>query len=390
MKMMTPNFQSYCLYAAMIVYGCFSSPTPDIIGAPEILIALLLLLSVRIDKSITIDARGIGFLYGISIPILFGILNGHSSGDMTRDIIPFFFFMLPLFLGATAAHNTDNFLKCLAGLGIVFSCRTIFAYQSILFDPNMWGHSAPMDLLYLANSPEVLFSALYCIGRGGEMSFIKGARFKGMIVTLLSVLPVMAMALMAQRAGIGSVILYICLGLGVIFYHHPKRGILLSACVAILIGLLGWGMGPAFITIWQKTEMVGLNARTEEWGAVFDILSKDGLTLLFGEGWGGRIDNPAVGGLNVNFTHSLISSLLLKTGLFGSLVIMAACFSPVIRAIQHIFPLRMNKRDFIMLGAALFPFLISVGLYASYKSLGFGLILLVFFIFPIRKLEKTH
>ncbi len=47
-------------------------------------------------------------------------------------------------------------------------------------------------------------------------------------------------------------------------------------------------------------------------------------------------------------------------------------------------------RDFILLGAVIFPFIISVFLYASYKSLGFGLILLIFSVFSNRKLEKNN
>ncbi|OFW90161.1 MAG: hypothetical protein A3B66_03720 [Alphaproteobacteria bacterium RIFCSPHIGHO2_02_FULL_46_13] len=388
MKYLTPSVQSYCLCLAMIVYGVFSSPTPDTIGLPEIVVAILLSLSFRlIFESNTIFSWAV-LGYGLSIPTLVAMINGNVPSDIIRDIVPFFYLMMSIFLGWVALTYPQRFLICLAGIGIMFSVRTIFAYQQILLTPALWGQGPPADLLYLANSPEVLFSALYCIAEGGR-NMMRGDRWlKGILIAMLSILPIIAMALMTQRAGVGAVMIYILIAVCLITYHRPKWGMIFGLLL-LAAGVVVWPVfEPVLFLLRQKTEIVGLNARTQEWSAVLTILSDGWGNLLFGEGWGGRIENPAVGGLNVNYTHSLVSSLLLKTGLVGAVAILTACLWPVFRALKG--QLAQKPRfDLAILGAALFPLLISVFLYASYKSLGFGLILLVFFIFPIRKLEKN-
>jgi hypothetical protein len=387
MKYLTPSVQSYCLSMAMIVYGVFSSPTPDAIGVPEIIMAILLCLSFRLiaESSRTLSWVVLG--YGVSIPTLVAMINGNNPSDMIRDIIPFFYLMMTVFLGWIALTYPQRFLMCLAGIGIIFSVRTILAYQQIILTPALWGQGPPADLLYLANSPEVLFSALYCISEGGR-NMMSGGSMKGIVIAMLSILPIIAMALMTQRAGVGAVMIYIFIAVCFVTYHRPKWGMIFGLLL-LVGGVAVWPVfEPVLFLLRQKTEIVGLNARTQEWSAVLTILSDGWSNLLFGEGWGGRIENPAVGGLNVNYTHSLVSSLLLKTGVVGAISILTVCLWPVVRSLKGQLT-QKPKFDLAIMGAALFPLLISVFLYASYKSLGFGLILLVFFIFSHRKLEKN-
>lgn len=389
MKFLTPSVQSYCLYGAMMMYGVLSSPTPDSIGVAEILVGLLLCLSLRVIPQ---GQTNISFLvlgYGLSIPLVLALINGHQMADIVRDMIPFFYLVIPVFLLWVGQHNPERFLNFFAAIGITFSIRTVLAYQPILLNPSLWGQGPPADLLYLANSPEVLFSALYCIGQGGRHLLMAGQRAKGICIALLSLIPVVAMALMTQRAGIGAVVIYIVTALCCLTYIRPKWGCALAVLISVFMMATWPVFEPVLLLLMQKTEIVGLNARTQEWAAVTDVVSNGWTNLLFGEGWGGRLENPAVGGLNVNYTHSLVSSLLLKTGIIGTLVILTGCLWPVIKS-WRLMLAEKRSADLMILGAALCPFLISVFLYASYKSLGFGLILLVFFIFPIRKLEKIQ
>ena len=326
--------------------------------------------------------------YGLTLPILIGLVVGHSAKDLVRDIIPFVFLFMPLFLGWITNIRPKIVIGSVALIGIIFSLRTFYVYRDILFMPSLWGQGPPTDLLYLANSPEVLFSCLVCLGYGGKMMVERASRLKGFMLILISFIPLVAMALMMQRAGIGAVIIYILLALIFLLYTRPKIPIYFMIGICAMLAL-GWPyIGIVFQTLWQKTELVGLNARAEEWRAVMQILSQNPVALFLGIGWGGQFENPAVGGLTVNYTHSLISSLLLKTGILGTLIILLGCFSPVVKGGIAFLTDRFS-RDFILMGAVIFPFMISVFLYASYKSLGFGLILLVFSIFLNRKLEKN-
>lgn len=388
MKFLSPPFQFYCLIFAVMIYACFSSPTPDGFGVAEILVALGLLLACRVTDVKDQINLWVALGYGLTVPTLFALIEGHQSGDILRDMIAFLYMLLAILFVWIGRDFTKSFLNLLALLGIIFSVRTILSYHVILFQPAMWGHVPPTDLLYLANSPEVLFSALYCIGTGGKYLISKGQRFRAILYLLAACLPMVAMALMTQRAGIGAVFIYSAVALMALIYRRPQAGMVLILIALAIVTTLTPIFGVAFETIWKKTEMVGLNARSEEWGAVFDVLSEDWVSMLFGEGWGGRLDNPAVGGLNVNYTHSLVSSLLLKTGVVGSLIILIGCLYPVFVALRSVWRGR-NPSEWVIIGAALLPLLISIFLYASYKSLGFGLILLVFFIFPMRKLERN-
>ncbi len=394
----------------MIIYGCFSSPTPDAVGISEALVALLLCLSFRVHfrdlQTSSFYLPWAIFCYGLSIPTVLGLINGHHLGDMIRDMISFFYVMMPLFLGWIAFFKPQQFLMALTGIGLLFSIRTILSYQEILLIPSSWGQGPPADLLYLANSPEVLFSALYCIGQAGYFLLNPSSlmdRLKGLSIALLGILPIMAMGLMTQRAGIGAVFAYILIGISYVTYHNPRSGAILILS-ALAFGLaLSPILEPLLFLLWEKTNIVGLNARGQEWSVVITILSDGWKTMLLGEGWGGRIENPAVGGLSVNYTHSLISSFLLKTGVIGTIGMLVTIIIPVIKTLKFIFitenrktippdltSINLTRQRLIIIGAGIFPLLISVFLYASYKSLGFGLILLLFFIFPIRKLEKIN
>ena len=89
--------------------------------------------------------------------------------------------------------------------------------------------------------------------------------------------------------------------------------------------MLLWRIGGLFYAnlwdvieaLWNKTRLHGGNMRLAEWRAVLDVIGNNLPSTLFGTGWGGTFSSPAVAEIRVNFTHSLLSSLLLKTGLVG-------------------------------------------------------------------------
>lgn len=375
--------------AALLLYAVFGSPTPDHLGWGEVCMALLLAVSVCLTATDAVYARIAVFalVYGASVPVVTAMIYGHETPSVLRDIVPFLCLFMPLFWGATCRAQPRYVLGCVTSVGLIFSLRTLFLYRDILLTPALWGQGAPRDLLYLANSPEVLFSALICLGIGGHFLIQAVHRRIGVLLLCLAVLPLVAMALMMQRAGIGVVVLSALGGFAIALYHTPKRAIFLAVPVALLIGA-GWPVVTTIIEdMMSKTALVGSNSRLQEWGAVWQIVSADAGSFLFGKGWGAHLENPAVGGLSVNYTHSLLSSLLLKTGVIGSFVILVGSLVLVLRPV---FAKPKDTFSGLVLWAAFCPFVISVLLYASYKSLGFGLILLVFYVFSDRNLEKNN
>jgi len=375
------EWQAVSFALALVLYALTGSPTPDHIGVTEILTGALLLISVSVPviTSMPVPAALL-VIYGFSVPLIVGVASGHAGGAVVRDLIPFGFLLMPLLFRATP------FLPWLvAGVGMAFAVRSLIPYKDTFQHPHLWLGQPPADLLYLANSPEVLFTALFLLGSGLLLVWNRRSLAGGLALTLAAAFPMMAMAVMMQRAGIGCVILAGMVWAAIAFWVRPGRTLLTAAAVCCLLlpfiplieALLG--------TLVLKTELVGLNSRAQEWGRVIELVSQSPWTLLFGLGWGLTFENPAVGNIEVNYTHSLISAMLLKTGLAGVGLMLLYLWILVKQSVPQLF-----RRPILVL-ALLCPLGIGLLFYASYKSLGFGLILLllanpVFY----RKLEKNQ
>lgn len=358
--------------AALILYACFSSPTPDGLGLAECVIALLILLAISIPTPAKMQAPDAAlFLYGMSVPLLTGAVAGHDAGMMLRDLIAFGFLLLPLFFAGTMKEHPRMMTGAVVVIGVMFSVRALIPYQDDLFHPAHWLGRPPRDLLYLANSPEVLFACLYLSGTGAWLMWARRRYMAGLALCLLAALPLLAMSVMMQRAGIGCVLLagFILTGAGL--WLRPARTVLVAGLVLLLAAPFLALAEDILAHLIYKTRLVGLNSRQAEWAAVVHLVEASPFSLLFGRGWGMTFENPAVGNLSVNYTHSLFSALLLKTGLAG--VGLAILYIYVL--IRAAWPGLIRQP--VLLLALLAPLGIGFFLYASYKCLGFGLLLIL-------------
>jgi hypothetical protein len=188
------------------------------------------------------------------------------------------------------------------------------------------------------------------------------------------------MVITLQRAGIGLSFLALAFLLMAACWRRPVRaaGPLMLAVIAVMaFAPVG---GNIVDSLLHKQNLVGTNNRFEETAVVFDSVGASPLSILFGQGWGATLADPAVGGVVVNYTHNFFTTYLLKGGLLG--LVLAAfyigglCF-PLLRL------LRVNPIIAVALGV---PLTIDLTLYASFKSLDFGLILLLAALWP-RKLR---
>lgn len=375
--------QFLLLMAGLALYACVGSPTPDNIGVFEILIGIGLFLSLRPDFILTQPAALLPLIYGLILPGIGGVVSGNHPADMMRDIVPLFFFFLPLFWASHVREHPCLFYMMLTGIGFIFAVRALWAYGDTLLYPARWLGGTPADLLYLANSPEVLMTALFGLCVFFRAALGRGDVKWGFSALLLIPLPLLSMALMLQRAGLGLMALVIMGGIVVVMVKRPYRAlgiILVGSLIALAMVSLWTGIAEGLML---KNRAVGENGRVQEWGMVWRIVTENWTTLLFGMGWGFRFENPAVAGLPVTYTHSLMSFLLLKTGIVGLAVIGGGIITGVLR------PLWKKRPDIWWLIPLILPLFIAVCLYASYKSLGFGLILCAFWGNPLRKLEKT-
>jgi len=379
--------------AALIAYGIGSSPTPDVIGGAEIFTGLALILAAGVWRSahviVSIPRAGwaraaqILLFYGLSVPVLIGVVAGNASGTIVRDMIAFMFLLLPLFmhdLCARKAHYRRPLTVAVVIVGLLFSLRVLAPVFAHATGP-VWYIQPPADPFYLANAPTVLFAALFLGGLAGKELYSGNNARNGVRIVVFSVLaflPLAAMALITQRASIGIVVLSACLLCAIGFWRRPHR-MVMPVLALLLVVWVGWDI-VHFIgqEAARKTAIVGLNMRWAEAMAVAHELVASPLTVIFGKGWGATIASPAVGGVTVNFTHSLITTYWLKTGMVGLFLALVYLFH-----IANILLRLLFARPVLALALA-GPLAIDVLLYASFKSLDFGLILLLVTIYLSR------
>lgn len=382
-------FRFGCLLAALGVYALRGSPTPDNPGWPELLTGSLLLMVVGVSGArhavnISLFTHGrlwqswgkILLLYGLSVPLLMAAIQGSDAGQILRDVLPFLFLLLPVFLidhFEARPRHASYLLVAVIILGFVFALRSLLPfYPFSLLNAGLF--PASEELFYFANAPTVLFAALILLGLSGQ-KIMKASHSQGMSAAaglfVLGLIPLLAMAASSQRATMGAVLLYVVLLSLVAVWKKPAKAVKLL----IVLSLVFWAVFPALAEVAdilsRKTSLVGLNMRTQEALAVWDAVSGNPGYLLFGLGWGGSFHSPAVGGLSVNFTHSLLTSMLLKTGLVGLVLASLYLFSLVNLSGRLLF------RHPVLALALAAPVLIDIFLYASFKSLDFGLILLL-------------
>lgn len=373
---------SLCLCAGFLLYALFSSPTPDQPALYEFFTAITLLsgitfLSVRGWESSRYSFEQMGLIFGVyvfSITVFRGFGEGHDTQAVLRDIVAVSFVFLPLvFIKFADKRELKGILimSCIF-IGTVFSTREISSFGNT-------------ELLYLANSPTVLFTAIFLFGLAVQkMSQV--FTLKNIIVIAvclsLSCVCVTAMGLNLQRAPLALFVIS-AIAMGVV----SMRQSLLPLCIMVigtlfLINYMELPLSFLLFDFLEKQRLSGLNMRLEEAGAVIEHLGQNPMNLLFGLGWGASFSSPAVAGIWVSFTHNFFTALLLKAGLIGVLL-SAVYIGYFIKMLWQVW-----QKDLLLTLALAAPFLIGISLYANYKSLGFGLILSIIALTHHERKEK--
>lgn len=380
-------FRFSCLCAAVLLYGAYGSPTPDSPGWTEAFIGALLLLAVSpaaAFRAIKPDFsapfwRGAGqclLVFGLAVPVALGAWNGHAPRMILRDLVPFLFMLLPVFLAPDIAASPARrawLLLCVLALGTLLAVRAAGGEGPVAFIAPLLGRSEKLH--YLANMPGVLFAATFFAGTAMMLAVRRpapGPLALALLFFFLSLTCLWPVAMTQQRAGIGVFALSLAPVLLLCLRDRPGRTLgLLLPCAALAAIFFRAEIGEVLDTLIRKSEIVGSNRRFAEAGAVWSEIRAHPVALLFGEGWGAQFASPAVAGITVNFTHGLFSSLLLKTGIAG-LVLGLSYVGGILFALFRNF-----RAAPVFVVALAGPVLIDVFLYASFKSLDFGLVLLL-------------
>ncbi len=382
----------YGFLFAVIIYALTGSPTPDHPGLSEVLTGSLILYAAGFTGlkrlfdftspvPIWFHTGRVFLFYCLVVPVLSGVIAGHPVNALLRDILPFLFICMPLFIGDLLIDNRKFciiYISALVFLGVSFAARSFLQFYDDLFSAFSIG---TRELTYFANAPTLLFSALLCAGFGvyhfGFSNRVAGF-IQSALYCLLSLILFLPIIITLQRASVGFGILYVFVIMALVFIYKPKQMLFLGMLIIAAILPFGDVIFPSFDALIIKTANVGTNNRFNEAAAVQNAISDTPFTAIFGIGWGASFHSPAVGEVRVHFTHSLLTTYLLKTGVLGAFLMvfyMGSLFVVWARTLLH--TSFSNIRMIVILLAFIGPFLIDTLLYASFKSLDFGLLLLL-------------
>ena len=374
---------------ALLLYGLFGQPTPDSVGVIEVIIALLLLFGAGAHglSAVFVNAQNAGApsrplwfsagqffaVFGLSVPFFIALAGGADIKEVARDLIAFGFILLPLLyvhLFRDARGFRRLFMFGVVFIGVAFSAR-IFLPLAL---PKFGLPSAVA--LYLTITPAVLFSALYLLAasflriswRRGDVIYNV---FYGFFAALIALLPIFALTYALQRASFAALVVFAVAGLFYILLYRPETALRLVTLLAVLVFAFLPQLQDVIMRLELKHVQVGLNSRGAELQAVLQLGTRDIGHFLFGHGWGALFENPAVGKMQVGYTHNLFSYYFFKTGLIGTALLVfywGAIFRENLRLVRINLPLGLS----LML-----PILISSFFYASHKAFSFGLLLLL-------------
>lgn len=388
------EWRGLAFIAAFALYALWGSPTPNNPDWVEGAIALLLFVAVgwRIAvenftfyKHYKLSrwelAAKILLIYGFTVPVLVGVIQGNDVGVILRDLVAFIFLCLPLFFVRFVAGDKGReriFFYLTLMVGLVFAIRVLVPHFLLFRNTT--------ELLYLANSPLVLMSALFLAGAAGLQIYQKTTLSNlvkaGILISLAS-LPILSMFVDLQRASFAALVLSAVSLSAIGFVKAPKRMVFPFIIMGLGVLIFQDYFLHLISGVGAKTSQVGLNMRAQELQAVWESVSATPLNIILGLGWGSHFASPAVGELNVTYTHSFLTYIFLKTGLVGlglSVIYLYFIFEKLVRVYLRC-PVKGN--------ALIWPFLIPLFLYASHKSFDFGVLLSLIIIMAGAR-EKTH
>ncbi len=380
--------QKSSLFLLGSIYGIFGSSSPDQLSWVECSVFIILMISVGVQGIIT-PFRNVQtiprplfwlfllFIWGTAMGVGMALIHGQNLNWIVRDYASFLMLCLPLFFFYHFSKKDflKNFQYLIFGIGTLFSLRVI----KNLHEKNGQSDTGEIGALYLSISPEILFTAcalsmmfLYFIFLSGNTKIIQKVSFV-CCTLLLTFFSTYVLYRSSMRAGIGAVFFSLsAMSLWAIIYR-PKKSVMLAMIGIVSLVVFQDLLLDKLTPLFEKQREVGLNQRFEEIFVVSQELGSSPITHMIGLGWGAGIESPSSAGLYVNFTHNLFSSLWLKTGLVGVILMMAFCVS-TLRSLSQRVSLK-NHHSFILLTALILCLSVNMLLYGGYKSLGFGLCL---------------
>lgn len=394
------------IWSLSLMLVVFSSPMPKDVGVTEVLIGVGLVLGgfqLLFAGAMSGDAA-LGRYYSlillfviIVIPLFVGLYNGNALKDIARDVLPVMFLTaIPTVLvfavnGKSRRSIQLAIITALLFVGVVssvqFTSGVAKEYGSVsgLVSEMRQGllqlseersetpEVYPLSMVFLkAYDPAVLFSAIFLVGLG----------FKNITcdANLMRVSAVMSIALGLFCAyslvslGLRAHALLMIFSLFIVLINYVSRMKNIKALIiamALCSGFVIFYFHDALYLMMVKQASVGANGKIAEFHAAMMVVSEDLYTVMVGDGWGAKFFNPILM-YETRFTHSLLSFLLLKTGIIG-LFGMAGLFLLLFKRID-IKALWNSSYGCLLVMSSVPPVIIGVATQPVYKMLSYGVV----------------
>jgi hypothetical protein len=141
-----------------------------------------------------------------------------------------------------------------------------------------------------------------------------------------------------------------------------------------------------FELIVEKSLNVGLSGRDEELISLISAIETP-FDLIFGFGLGAKLPN-VFGYDEVRYAHNFFVYVLMKFGLFGLIPLIIIVLKSIRLFIYNIFFYSTLSPNFIIMISTVSPLTISLLFEPMYKSLSFGLIILLITIIGVKDEKK--
>ena len=373
-------FTLFCL-----TYGFLGDPTPTTINFISIFWIGFLVLSfswqnlpnIKSFSAFKIAAISV-FTFGLIAPLIVGALSGHDFILMSRDILSYLFVFIGFLYILTFNEKRTQTIKVFLG-GLLIIALAMALRRLGLMPYGLDRASVFEDPFALSVVPEILFGAIFLISfailnflKTDKSVFNQTATFIGLILMASPLLAVMHMSVM--RAGIGMVFIATLISLSILLLNRPYVAMFLSAIFAGGVMVLLKPLNAVFQLFWLKTVMIGTNNRLLEIKVVLQDVLSNPVSFVLGKGWGTVINNPAVGGEQVLYTHSLLSSSLLKGGFLMTILISVYLLWLFTGIFKQLF--KEKRPLYISLYLAIsMTLLVNILIYGGYKTIGFGVVI---------------
>jgi len=383
--------QPAVVFLIFLVYGLFSSPTPDKIGVAEVLLGILLMISVwpgiknffALKADVPLPVR-ISILYLLIVPLIAGLKGHMPMRDIIRDFVPMCYMLLPVLYAPQIKRNPEvwrNMFKIgILIVAVIFAIR--FYILGLIINTPKPGFALCDNDLFLNLDPTVIFSYIYFVCMTMVALYyekITDFFVYGTIGLFLCSLPFVQM-LRLQMVLILFVLILLFSHLTII-YKKWKMSLLLFLCIVNAFIYLPQVRGffeHAIAVIVNKTLYAGFsNNRIDEIKVVLSHFASSPKSIFLGWGWGDKMVLPTTGNLPVRFVHVGFLYYLWKAGILGFIAIITY-WSYFIGRMARV--LRFGQENKSVVEVILFmAFIFSFGLFVfiepGYKILTFYMLL---------------